>query len=469
MRSLTALAVLLLATSAAAEPRAGFVRADGAWLDPSTDSASPTREPPASTLESQREKDAHPDWLRVRAETEAVTVVSRSAVGREMDRVVLRARAGMFEAVRLVTEQSDRHDAGGAYRSVVVDFGGSVELYGDGPRPVMSLRVAGPFGLASALRLRMRAVVVRYDDSGASGPGATDSDAQRRVARDLRLALAAWNQCGIGVGADMPITFVAKPPAHLLAVGAGYGLPASGGTVRLQLAGQPLSVAIGKGTSALGAALLIADAARKLGYRVEIAENERSLAQAQSSVDLSFRTRTGKLATLSASAPVSDDATLDVRIGEVDLRDGLEHFREEDSQTGTLEERTLLRAVSDGDPTRVTLVLIPAFGGSGARLGESFIPSDGSTLAPMVLVDQRGVSMGAASMVAPHELGHVLLDQPGHPDAFGVDTPTRLMDSDASDPSAYGPRRLTLDECKLARSRSLARGLLERWPMQAPR
>jgi hypothetical protein len=183
-------------------------------------------------------------------------------------------------------------------------------------------------------------------------------------------------------------------------------------------------------------------------------------------VDLSFRTRAGRLVELTAPGPVSSDATLDVRIGAVDLRDGLEHFREEDSQTGTLEERTLLRAVADGDPTRVTLALVPAFAGTGARLGESFIPSDGSTLAPMVLVDQRGVSMGAASMVAPHELGHVLLDQPGHPDAFGVDTPTRLMDSDASDASAYGPRRLTLDECKLARERSLARGILERWPLR---
>lgn len=472
-----AFAIALAATASRAdisEPFAEFVRSDGSALDPSKDGASPTREAPGSTLESQVEKDGHPDWLRVRARSgvSEVTLISRSEVGREMDRVILRRRGNAFEGVRLVTEQSDRIDAQGVYRSLVVDFGGAVELVA-GAAVASRLRVTGPFGVAGALRLRIRAMVVRYDDSGASGAGSSDGDAQRRIARDLRLALAAWTQCGIGTGADMPITFVSKPPAHLLAVGTGYGLPASGGVVRFAIAGRALSVPVQKGTSALGAALVIATAARHLGFHVDVAENERSLAQAGASADLSFRTRAGKLVELTSPGPVSSDATLDVRIGVVDLRDGLDHFREEDSQTGTLEERTLLRAVSDGDPTRITMALVPAFAGTGARLGESFIPSDGSTLAPMVLVDQRGVSMGAASMVAPHELGHVLLDQPGHPDAFGVDTPTRLMDSDASDASAYGPRRLTLDECELARDRSLARGILERWPLrpwtQAPK
>jgi hypothetical protein len=42
------------------------------------------------------------------------------------------------------------------------------------------------------------------------------------------------------------------------------------------------------------------------------------------------------------------------------------------------------------------------------------------------------------------------LDVAGHPDDFGHDTPTRLMDADSADPSAFGPRRLSVQECERA-------------------
>ncbi len=71
-----------------------------------------------------------------------------------------------------------------------------------------------------------------------------------------------------------------------------------------------------------------------------------------------------------------------------------------------------------------------------------------------------------------HELGHVLLDMPGHPDDYGVDQPTALMDADATDPSIFGPRRLSIDECERAlRQRGPAARvpLLEPWPLVRPR
>ena len=43
-----------------------------------------------------------------------------------------------------------------------------------------------------------------------------------------------------------------------------------------------------------------------------------------------------------------------------------------------------------------------------------------------------------------HELGHVLLQVAGHPDDFGSDLPTSLMDADAADSSIFGPRRLSV-------------------------
>ena len=67
-----------------------------------------------------------------------------------------------------------------------------------------------------------------------------------------------------------------------------------------------------------------------------------------------------------------------------------------------------------------------------------------------------------------HELGHVLLDLPGHPDDFGVDRPSDLMDADAADPSIFGPRRLSSAECERAVRQSgpgAAVPLLEPWPL----
>ncbi len=54
------------------------------------------------------------------------------------------------------------------------------------------------------------------------------------------------------------------------------------------------------------------------------------------------------------------------------------------------------------------------------------------------------------------------------PDDYGVDTPTLLMDSDASDSSPFGPRRIGIDECTRAVRQSGPKArvpLLEPWPL----
>jgi hypothetical protein len=84
------------------------------------------------------------------------------------------------------------------------------------------------------------------------------------------------------------------------------------------------------------------------------------------------------------------------------------------------------------------------------------------------LLDRAGVRARQASLTLANELGHVLLDLPGHPDDYGSDTPTSLMDSDAADPSTFGPRRLGVDECARAvrQSGPAARTpLLVEWPI----
>jgi hypothetical protein len=162
---------------------------------------------------------------------------------------------------------------------------------------------------------------------------------------------------------------------------------------------------------------------------------------------------------------LTTDSTLTVRIGTVDLADGLQHFGDIDSMAGTLEERTLLKAVEDGDPHTIEVVVVPFFAGGG-RIGESFIGSDLSSVRNVVLLDRAGIRARKSSLTFAHELGHVLLDMPGHPDDYGVDTPSQLMDSDASDSSPFGPRRISVEECVRVVRQSGPKGrlpLLEPW------
>jgi hypothetical protein len=57
---------------------------------------------------------------------------------------------------------------------------------------------------------------------------------------------------------------------------------------------------------------------------------------------------------------------------------------------------------------------------------------------------------------------------PGHPDDYGVDQASSLMDSDASDASVFGPRRLDLADCERMLRESGPNAtvpLLQPWPL----
>jgi hypothetical protein len=60
------------------------------------------------------------------------------------------------------------------------------------------------------------------------------------------------------------------------------------------------------------------------------------------------------------------------------------------------------------------------------------------------------------------------MDLPGHPDDYGVDMSTSLMDSDAADASPFGPRRITVAECARVVRQAGPRArvpLLVEWPI----
>ena len=53
-----------------------------------------------------------------------------------------------------------------------------------------------------------------------------------------------------------------------------------------------------------------------------------------------------------------------------------------------------------------------------------------------------------------HEIGHVLLNQPLHPDNVGPDRPYLLMDSDNNRGTVNGPKRLDAADCQRVRHES---------------
>jgi hypothetical protein len=355
--------------------------------------------------------------------------------------------------VRFVVDDVDRRHPLVASRSIKAEVGGALVVRDAKGKKLQAIRVAGPrqttAGPMGRYRVAIRPIVMRLALGGAPAVGGTDTGALNAIRQELGVASATWGQCGMTFGpvAQMDVKLVNPPPPYLVALGDDVGLPASGGDVRLRVEGKPVTFSTKKGWSTRQAALELQRAVEAAGFKAAISENARISSGAAPSVDVALRRADGQLA--SAELVSSSDATMSVRLGSVDLSDGLQHFGDTDSVAGTLEERALVKAVDDGDPRTIEVIVIPFFG-SGGRIGESFIGSDGSSMRNVVIIDRAGVRARRTSLTLAHELGHVILDEPGHPDDYGTDTPTLLMDSDASDASPFGPRRLPAEDCARA-------------------
>jgi hypothetical protein len=135
-----------------------------------------------------------------------------------------------------------------------------------------------------------------------------------------------------------------------------------------------------------------------------------------------------------------------VTVGRVDLLDGIDEFNNLNSASGTLEERALIKPLTDDDPSTIDLFMINRFA-RGTRIGEAFVEGATGAIVNGLLIDRAGISAEREAWTQSHEAGHILLDQPWHPDNMGPDRPWLLMDADASLPAVTGPKRLTADEC----------------------
>jgi hypothetical protein len=390
--------------------------------------------------------------------------------------------------LRASTDPVDREHPAAAARSVLAEVGGRIRAKvgqtaparGHAGRQVpgqgISLRVGGPRGAAGHEFGRYRAVVrtrIVRASPGSPAVGADDGAARAFLRGELALASALWGQCGIhfGLPEELDIQVVDAPPPHLFAVGCGAAQPASGGRVRVLVRGRVVEIETSPGEAPGSVASRLAAAIESQGadVRARVTMNAPVPRSALRSADVLVRDAKGGFVPLGTpgGAPASSDPSLPVCLGTVELGDGLEHFNDFDAGAGTLEERTLIKGLEDGDPTTIELLVVPSFGGSG-RIGESFISGPGASLESAVLLDRAALRSGARSFTLAHELGHVLLDMPGHPDDFGVDTPSALMDADASDPSIFGPRRLSRADCERALRQSGPEApapLLRPWPL----
>lgn len=379
--------------------------------------------------------------------------------------------------LRFVVDGIERSHHKIAARSVVGEVGGRVE-FRVAPDAVRRVSVGAPLGLTASsgdpgrYKLRMRTRLVNLQEGGPPPLGTNVAEAVRIVGEELEAAGRVWGQCGVTLGPreSRDIQVVDPPRITLLEVGCRGALLAAGGVIAFELGGRQVRLETTPGQAPVDVARRLALQIERTGAQVRVYRNAQVSHDALQSYDLVIEDRTGRPAALRVheGSTLSSDPSLSVCLGDLNLADGLEHFTDVNAAAGTREERMLLRALADRDPTTIDLIVVPLFSGAG-RIGESFINSPGGSLMNALILDRGGIRAGARSLTLAHELGHILLEMPGHPDDFGVDTPTSLMDADAADPTIFGPRRLTLDDCKrmlLQSGPGAPVQLLSPWPLE---
>jgi len=492
--SLCALAALSSALPGLADPpRLELVDLDARPFDPARDHVAVARGVPADPTSAERDPDVvrlvvssatglPPSSVRVSslpapdggARVSELDALSELALVASPCPPGHRGSCATSEPFLVVVDALDRNHPLLRGRALIGEVGGALRIDTGADGASLSVRIGGPrqseLGPLARSRARLRVHVLRLVAGGSPAIGRDERDAVRMVRAEVARASALWGACGVSFGPEeeLDVRVVDPPPPSMLALGCDHGLPASGGSLRFSVDGRELAVTVAPGSSARSAARVVARALESAGFVAVVSDNAAIGAATHPTSDVSVRRRDGKPALVSEPrrGRVSDDASLEVCVGRVALEDGLQHFADADAIAGTLEERALIKAFDDGDPSTIDVYVVPSFGGD-SRIGESFIFADHGAIKNVVLEDRAGVRAHQASFTLAHELGHVLLDQPGHPDDFGADAPTRLMDADALNPTAFGPRRFALDECVRAQRQSgpgTPAPLLAPWP-----
>src|SRR6478609_2472555 len=444
-------------------------RADGSWLSPAHDHVALSRELPSASEIANEDEAVRVVLSDASGTPPLIRIATRRAGGSLLDALAepklstaacppgVPASASCWATLplRLTPDRLDRDHPAARDRSLEAELGGKlwVEVAG---QPLTSWAVGAPHGglLSSIDRLsvKLRVRVLRVVPGGAPAIGGDTGTALSIVLKEIQAASKLWAQCGIDLQgpAGPDIQVVDPPPIQLLAIGCDAGLPASGGEINLRIRGKRVKLLTRPGETPMVVAQHLTRALNRVGVNTRISPNSRTASGASGAVDVLIQ-NAGRLGGIEAEPglTLNTDASLGVCLGEVDLGNGLSHFVESDAAVGTVEERALIKAFDDGDPSTIEVFVVPSFDQS-PRIGESFIDDDGAGIQNTVIIDRAALRAGPRSYALAHELGHVLLDLPGHPDDYGVDQASSLMDSDASDASVFGPRRLSLSDCERA-------------------
>ncbi|MCG8556008.1 MAG: hypothetical protein MJD61_12085 [Proteobacteria bacterium] len=399
----------------------------------------------------------------LRAEAKLQSIDSNGRVRDELMLVLRRPRPGSAfrsKFVRLVADRIDREASGVDRQLLLVGLRDRIRLsYRTHSRTLShEVRVGRPGHDHGPLAARMVPLRVRILRAGADGRpvvGGSESTGLDIAREQIAIANEIWLQCFVTFGAPelADVQVVDPPPPALLAVSNGNGLPAAGGgLVRFTVAGRPLpAVTSVAGATPTQSALQIARALRLMGFRPRVTVNARTEFGAGPTADIVVRHASNQLAPIAPMAGVAltTDARQSLTIGAVDLSDGLDEFNNMTAASGTLEERTLIKLLADDDPSTIDVLIVNRFS-HGTRQGEAFIEASQSSLVNVVLLDRNGLRQQRTAWTLAHELGHVLLNQPFHPDDVGPDRPWLLMDSDNNRGSVAGPKRIPHRECRRA-------------------
>jgi hypothetical protein len=378
-----------------------------------------------------------------------------------------RPRAGIplrSPFVRLVGDAVDLQSHGAEGRALLVALRDSVVArYSDsGCELEQRVRVGADGNAASpgsALQARVVVHILRRAPGGKPVIGRDDASALALMREQLQAANQIWLQCELTFGSpdEVAMEIVDPPPATLLAVADEDGLPArGGGEIRFQIAGQAIGpIATRAFATPLATARDIEQALRAHGFYAAVSENPASRSGAGRSADVLVRRADGGFVEIEAQPDtrLSTDARQTLRIGRVDLSDGLREFDNMTAQVGSLEERTLLKALADGDDASIDLFVVNQFTGA-TRQGEAFIAERGAAIVNTVVLDRNGLRHLPLAWTLAHELGHVLMNDPLHPDNIGPDRPWLLMDADNGRGTVDGPKRLREEDCQRARTAS---------------
>jgi len=362
--------------------------------------------------------------------------------------------------VRLVGDHVDRDARGVAGQALLVALRDSVRVVytSSGATFSQAMRVSRPGdepSTISARRASLRLFVLRAAKGGLPVIGTDDASAIRLMRAEITSANEIWLQCNITFGApsEVPLEIADPPDRGFIAIANRDGLPARGGAIQLRADGKMLPlIIVNAGSAALDTSLKIAEVLRANGFDAQVTINPRTVFGAASGADIVVRRRNGELALIDAAPgfPLSTDPQQRIELGVVDLGDGLEEFDNMTAASGTLEERMLIKTLADDDPSTVDVFIINRFT-HGTRQGEAFIEASAGAIGNAVILDRTGLRHRETAWTMAHELGHVLLNQPLHPDNVGRDRPWLLMDSDNNRGTVNGPKRLTPEECAQAR------------------